>query len=237
MAIVHDRGAASLRDIARELDVPLSTARRQAATFLKHGLLFRTRPGHHVAGAALIGLPVAADVRPILALAARPVLRSLSRTHRLAAHLGVLEGDMVTYLVKQEASGVPLFTRESGQLEAYCSGVGKILLAALGETAREAYLDAGPFVPLTAATITDPAVLRLELAVIATRGHAVDAGEIADDLWCVAVPVAGAGIAAALSVSGHRDRIGELSVQRLVADLSAAATAISTRLGAAAPCR
>lgn len=75
------------------------------------------------------------------------------------------------------------------QLEAYCSGNGKILLANLPERDREAYLASGPFPALTKSTITDPALLRRELKTIASQGYALDAEEIVEGLACVAVPI------------------------------------------------
>lgn len=72
----------------------------------------------------------------------------------------MLENDMVTYLVREGAEARTIFSEENKQLEAYCSGIGRMLLASLPEPDREAYLAEGPFVALTERTITDPAELR-----------------------------------------------------------------------------
>src|SRR3546814_4531438 len=58
---------------------------------------------------------------------ALPISKLAQRTG-LTAHLGCLESNMVTYLIK-EGSEPDVFTREGIQLEAYCSGIGKVLLA------------------------------------------------------------------------------------------------------------
>ena len=76
-------------------------------------------------------------------------MEDLAKRTGLTVHLGVFEGDMVTYLVK--AAGVTdVLTQEGMQLEAYCSGIGKVLLAFLPLDEREQYLAGGPFVRLTA---------------------------------------------------------------------------------------
>jgi DNA-binding IclR family transcriptional regulator len=110
---------------------------------------------------------------------------------------------MVTYLLKAGPAARTVFTREGTQLEAYCTGIGKVLLAALPVSAREEYLQSGPFVRLTANTLTDPQELRSELIVVGDRGYAEDNAEMDSDLLCLAVPVRwGEGdVIAALSIS------------------------------------
>jgi DNA-binding IclR family transcriptional regulator len=106
----------------------------------------------------------------------------------MTAHLGVLDGDMVTYLIKESASQVDLFTRENMQLEAYCSAIGKILLAHLTAPALAAYLAAGPFVRLTPNTVIDPAEIQGHLEMVRQTDIAIDNQEVAEDLVCLAVP-------------------------------------------------
>jgi DNA-binding IclR family transcriptional regulator len=96
---------------------------------------------------------------------------------------------MVTYRIKTGEGAGSLFTRVGMQLEAYCSGIGKVLLAHLPEAQRRAYFAGGPFVALTTRTITDPTELEDELERVRIRGYAIDDGEIADGLVCVAAPI------------------------------------------------
>jgi len=196
--IVADRGARSVSALAADAGLPPATAHRMVAAFARRGFLTSAARGRYLAGPALIGLQQHADLNAVLAATGRPLLAALAKETRLTAHLGVLETDMVTYLVKAGRRG-DLFTREGMQLEAYCSGIGKALLALLPETARERYLAGGPFIALTPNTITDAALLREELARIAALGHARDDAEVHAQLYCIAAPVrdsAGAAVAA-----------------------------------------
>jgi DNA-binding IclR family transcriptional regulator len=145
----------------------------------------------------------AVDLNATIADLSRPALKALALNLGATVHLGVMEDQMVTYLVKQSAGGDPLFTREGMQLEAYCSGLGKVLLAYASVEERDAYLSEGPFIPLTAATKTAPDDLRDELDQVRGQGFAVDDGEVTDGLLCLAVPVFGWGgrVRAAISVS------------------------------------
>ena len=60
-------------------------------------------------------------------------------------------------------------TSPGNKLEAYCSGLGKVLLADLPACDRDQYLADGPFPPLTARTIVQPEALDRELAAIRER--------------------------------------------------------------------
>lgn len=230
-ALVRDGGAHGLAWHAEQLGLPLSTAYRLVAHLRDHGLIAPGERGHYWPGAALSELARGLDPVAILTGIARPFVRRLARRRKAIVHLGVWEGDMVTYVVKESGNDVPLFTREGGQQEGYCSAVGRVLLAYRPEEEREAYLAAGPFVALTPQTMTEPEALRALLAAVPARGHAVDDREIVDNLVCVAVPVFGPGgaVVAALSLSTVVD--GAPAPRPLEA-LQACARAIGDRLAA-----
>lgn len=188
-AILADRDSTSVAAIAARIGLPRATAHRQATTLLQEGLLRRLVNGQLVAGPRLVALMQVINHRQILAAAAAPVLHRLARKLRCVAQFGTLENDMVTYRIKTGQGAGDFFTRVGLQLEAYCTGIGKVLLAHLPERAREAYLAAGPFPALTIRTITDPVALRAELALVRTQGYARDNEEIAEGLVCYAVPL------------------------------------------------
>ena len=192
---------------ARALGIPVSTAHRQVATLIAAGLLRPSGSGRHVAGPRLRRLATMADPRHILTSAAIGPLDRLAARTRAIAQLGSLDDAMVTYHLKTGHGAAELFTRIGMQLEAYCSGIGKILLAHLPEEQQAAYLEGGPFPPLTPRTITDPVQLAQELARVRACDYAVDDEEISVGLRCMAVPLrdeAGR-VVAAISLSAAPD--------------------------------
>jgi DNA-binding IclR family transcriptional regulator len=230
--IVRDRGTTALSLLADGMGLAQSTARRLVAALERQGLVTRAERGHYMAGAQLIELGNIINTRELLVRASRAPLRRLARDVNATAHLGILEADMVTYLIKEQLSARPIFTREREQLEAYCSGIGKVLLAHLAADEREAYLGGVPFVPLTERTIVDPGLLRDELEKVKARGYATDDAEIADGLYCVAVPVVSAvgDVVAAISVSSpHELRSDRLA--DLLGPLRWCAATVAARLG------
>jgi IclR family acetate operon transcriptional repressor len=201
---------ASATEIAARTGLAPATAHRFLATLESLGAVMRGRNGRYRLGMLLADLGNRVTPPHLLAEAAEQPLKTLAKEFRETAHLGILKEGMVTYLVK--ASGrrnaeVP--TKVDSELEAYCSGIGKVLLAHLAPAELEAYLGEGAFVALTAHTLTDPALLRLELEKTKARGFGRDDEEVMDSLVCIAVPVFdNSGRArAAISLSGPAGHI------------------------------
>lgn len=138
---------------------------------------------------------------------------------------------MVTYELKAGQSAGDLFTQVGMQLEAYCSGIGKVLLAHLPEPAQTAYLSTGPFPALTNQTITDPVLLKDELDIVLRRGFALDDEEVVAGLQCVAVPILKQNGAVIAAVSASRATGTGPSTERLTRMLWAAASEISLHVG------
>lgn len=188
-AVVEDGGQANVSALARAIGMPVATAHRQVATLVAEGYLRPCGGGRHIAGPRLLGLLHRLDEKQVIANVAAPVLHRLAAKLRTVVQLGTLENDMVTYRIKTGQGAGALFTKIGMQLEAYCSGIGKVLLAHLPEDQRAAYIATGPFVPLTGKTIIDPAQLAAALSAAERQGFAIDDGEIADELRCMAVPI------------------------------------------------
>ena len=222
-ALITGDGSRSIADMSRDLGMPAATIYRQIATLIEEGYLMRLGNGRYVAGARLRGLLQHVDEKLVITSAAAPMLHRLAGKLRSIAQLGTFENDMVTYRVKTGQGSSTLFTKVGMQLEAYCSAIGKILLAHLPEQERAAYLSTGPFVPLTDKTIVDPAILRDELETVRERGFALDQGEVAEGLSCIAVPLrTGDGrVIAAISVTQTdqaAERRGQAAVLAMLRD-------------------
>lgn len=207
--VVRDDGETPFTHFAGELGLPSSTAHRLLRTLEQHGLIVRISRGHFIGGLELANLVGMSDIHRVLIRVSRPILKKLADALKLTAHLGVLEDDMVTYLLKEDGGRKLAFTREGMQLEAYCSGIGKMLLSSLDKKKLEAYLSNGPFVALTSRTLTEPNVLRRELVQISHSRFSIDDGEVFDGLKCLAMPVFGfdGHAIAAVSVSGSIDEL------------------------------
>lgn len=190
--------------MARLGGVPVATAHRQITTLVGERYLSKLSNGHYVAGPRLIALLGLVDVKQVLVNTAAPLLHQLAQETCCVVQLGTFENDMVTYRIKTGHGAPGLFTKVDMQLEAYCTGIGKVLLAWLPRAERDAYLANGPFPRMTDHTICDAEALSQELDRVQARGFATDREEMAVGLSCVAVPVRkpDGSVPAAISASG-----------------------------------
>lgn len=220
--------------VCKEVGVPMSTAYRYLTTLTRSGLLFRLRRGTYLPNPAFLKELARFDANAILGDCVRPVLADLGETLKTVVHFGVLEDDMVNYIVKITPEDAQLFTRENQRLEAYCSAIGKVLLADMPDRDIELYLSSAPFPSLTQKTMTDPEEIRRTLLKTREQEFGTDDGEIDDNLFCLAVPVRdGRGrMLGALSASSRtRDFISEQRPQTL-AILRGTAEKLSGMFGA-----
>jgi IclR family KDG regulon transcriptional repressor len=135
---------------------------------------------------------------------ARPVLRTLVQDLNQIAHLGVLDGTDIIYVMKQEnESPVRLISAVGRRLPAHATALGKVLLGALkDEEIAQRYR--GQNLPqLTPVTVTSLEELMVRVRAAREEGLSVDAGESTAGVTCYAAPIFDRNrqIIAALSVS------------------------------------
>lgn len=132
-----------------------------------------------------------------------PFLADMYQASQQTVHLAALDGTRVVYLNKLYGHlSMRSPTRIGGTAPAYCTGVGKVLLAWNADATDRALAE--ELSPWTPNTITDPDALRNELERVRRVGVAFDREEIIVGLTCIAAPIMGPDEmpVAALSVSG-----------------------------------
>lgn len=229
----------SLTEISDAIGLNTSTTFRLAASLEYHRYLSRNEDsGKYTLGLTCLELAKSFQVGHALSRLAAPDLEALRDDVRETVHLAVLDGPDVVYLQKLpglHAIGF-LESRVGGRLPAYCTGLGKVLLAYADPVyVRELIAGShGTLERFTPTTITDVDELMDHLAAIRERGYAFDWGEHEPDVRCVAVPVFGksGGIPAAISVAGPASRMEPLQENWAVIEATRATAAkISGKLG------
>ena len=155
-------------------------------------------------GMRLVRLAHSAWVQSSLAPLAREVLDELAETLGQTVHLAQLDNGAVLYVDKRNArQPVEMFSQSGKVGPAYCTGVGKAMLAHLPEDRLAAAIDRQSFYAHTPNTLTTPDALRAELALIRQRGYALDNEEHETGIACIAAPIlSGAGrVLGAISVT------------------------------------
>jgi IclR family transcriptional regulator, KDG regulon repressor len=197
-----------LSELARRASLPKSTAFRLLGMLQRNEAIERAGNDYRL-GPMLQGLSVTRDsalharMRDVLT----PYLADLYGLTKQTVHLAVLRGTDVIYLNKLYGHlPVRSPSRIGGRAPAYCTAVGKVLLAHNLETAEKVLALGLP--RWTPATITDPETLMTELARIRQTNLAYDREEILRGLTCIAAPILAPNgrAVAALSVSGPVSR-------------------------------
>lgn len=179
----------TLSEIARETGLAKSTTLRLLAALERNdavtriGQRYRLGPLVHELDPIPVS-PAYERIRRVLT----PFLAHLFEATRATVHLATLHGDEVVYLNKLHGPRpIPSPSRIGGGLPAYCTGVGKAMLA-FDEDAADRVAQ-GPLIEWTDTTLTSPDALAVELAEIRRRRRAVDRAELTPGLYCVAAPV------------------------------------------------
>jgi len=141
-------------------------------------------------GLRLVRLAHAAWDQSTLAPVARPHVDALSAAVGETVHLAQLDHAQVLYIDKRNASSpVEMFSQAGRVGPAYCTGVGKVMLAFLDPETAEAAIGQQSFHRFTDHTLADPAALRAELADIRKNGYGFDREEHEPGIICIAVPI------------------------------------------------
>jgi DNA-binding IclR family transcriptional regulator len=195
----------SLSDLNRQTHLPKSTLHRMLDQLCQVGWLERDRGGYRV-GMRLFELGTLAVAGNRLHEAAYPQLQALAARTGLAAQLAVLDRGDVMYLERIVVGPIRLPTRRGGRKPAYCTALGKAMVA-YDDVAIHSVMSA-PMPRKTAKTITEPAALWTELQHVREAGIAFDRGEAYEELVCVAAPIRSAGRPiGAVSVTGPASRM------------------------------
>ncbi|MBA2589120.1 MAG: IclR family transcriptional regulator [Alphaproteobacteria bacterium] len=195
-------------ELSRRAKLPEASGYRIIQTLAQIGAVVRGPRGRYRPGMLLVSLSQNVAIGDLLREASQEIMMEVANRLNLTMHLGILEGGMVTYIAKVcTPTSLALHTLPGSQLEAYCSGIGKVLLAALPPDQLDGVILDGDLVALTPHTITDRAQLRLELDRARKHGYAVDNCEIRLDMRCLAVPIHDGErrTVAALSASDHAE--------------------------------
>jgi IclR family KDG regulon transcriptional repressor len=123
---------------------------------------------------------------------AHPTLEHLATVSGETAHLCVLEGSDVVYVAKVECARTLRIPSAVGQRNpAYCTGLGKAILAFLTPGQIDSYIASTRLKAFTRKTLTTASDLKANLRQIAAQGYAIDDQEREEGVRCVAAPVRG----------------------------------------------
>jgi DNA-binding IclR family transcriptional regulator len=228
----------TLDRLAAEVGLPRSTAYHLVTAMIEEGFVVHL-PDDHRYGLGVAAFEVGsgyARQEPLQRIARRPLAALVDATGQ-GAHLAVLHGRDVLYVLEERAPGRPPLVTDVGvRLPAHLTASGRAVLAALpAAQVRALYPDATAFVDRHGVGPTSLGALRTLLGETRQRGYAVEDGEVTPGFASVAAavldhnghPVAGL----ALTYPAPEQGRGEIDVPAAVAATRRCAETLSRRLG------
>lgn len=187
-----DQPRQSIAEVAAASGLDRATARRCLLTLAHHGYadwdgkFFTLTPRVLRLGTACLAtMPLPQIVQPLLDRLSDEIGESSS--------VSILDGAEIVYIARAAQRKVMSISLMPGtRLPAFCTSMGRVLLAALPEAEAEAILRAAPMPARTPHTLTEVAAVLQELARIRLQGYAVNDQEVEIGLRSIAVPLVNA---------------------------------------------
>lgn len=207
-------GEASLSELAATTGLPMPTIHRLIRTLVGLGYVRQNTNRRYALGSRLIRLGENASKQ--FGTWARPYLMQLVDEIGETANLAVLERDEVVYVAQVPSRhSMRMFTEVGRRLLPHGTGVGKAMLSQLPPDEVREVLKRTGMPAYTPHTHTDPDELITHLADVAAQGYALDESEQELGVRCIAVPLTGSPVPAAVSVSGPEGRLTQETAARI----------------------
>lgn len=227
-------------DLAREVGLSRSTTHRYIATLAALGYLQQdTATRKYRLGPRVLDLGFSAINSMGLRELAAPHLQTLSDDTGRTVNMAVLDRADIVYIERCRTSqrgqrDIDLNLHVGSRLPAYCTSMGKVLLAGLDPERQREVLEEVQFTQRGPNTLTELDDLRAELERVRAAGLAVNNEELAYGLRSIAAPIRSQNgeVIAAINLAAHRTMV---SLDSMVADLGPrlkqTAAEISDRVG------
>lgn len=200
-----DAPAQTLSEVAARTGLTRAGARRILLTLLHldyveaDGRLFRLTPKVLELGFAYL------SSQPIWTRA-QPIMEDLVERLRQSCSAAVLNGDEIVYLLRIPAHKIMSINLGVGsRLPAYCTSMGRVLLAGLPPEVLRQRIASMKLTPHTANTVVDPEQLFDSIQEVRAKGWALVSGELEQGLLSMAAPVTDhtGKVVAAINISGQ----------------------------------
>ncbi len=224
----------TIAQISHRTEIPRAAVRRCLHTLIKLG--YATTDGRtYSLLPKVLTLGHAYLSSTPLAVSAQPYLDRMSEQLHEACNMATLEGDDILYIARSATTQrlISVDLSVGGRLPAYCTSMGRILLAALDDTSLGEDLDHAELVAKTSRTIHTPDALLECLQQVRQQGWCIVDQELEQGLRSIAVPVydASGQVVAALNVSTHAGRVSRAELeQRFLPGLLSASRDLSAQL-------
>jgi IclR family transcriptional regulator, KDG regulon repressor len=221
--------------LAERLGLAKSTVHRLASTLVEAGMLEQNQEtGKYRLGLAVFELGSLVRRKIDISLEAKPWLMTLREQTGETVDLSILDHGGVVCVNFLESKNVNRISSGVGlRKPVHCTAEGKALIAFQPASTIERIVGSGTVERRTPRTLIDPGALKEELANIRARGYATDDEEYELGVRSIAAPIRddSGNSVAAVGVTGPKQRLTKTRLLSIAPFVTAAAQAISRRLG------
>src|SRR6202789_1482834 len=188
------RPVLGIADIADDLGMSRSTTHRYVITLVALGYLEQGASRKYRLGLRVTDLGMSALNSTGLREHSRPYLEELRQRTSYTVNLSVLDGPEIVYVdrvrsARRTQNKIDLNLRPGSRLPAYCTSMGKVLLANLPEAEQRDLIGDMTLTRRGPNSITSKKALRTELEHVLERGMAINDEELAQGLHSISAPV------------------------------------------------
>jgi IclR family transcriptional regulator, pca regulon regulatory protein len=193
MAVLHcfngRHRALNMSQISQSTGLPRASIRRVLHTLTRLGYVAQEGQGYALLPRVLgIGNAYLSSATHIAV--AQPILDGLRDRVHESCSMGVLDVDQVLYVARAETMRImSVSLRPGSRIPAYCSSMGRVLLASLSQAGLKNYLARVDLHPYNERTIIDATQLRSVLDEVRRSGFCIVDQELELGLRSIAVPV------------------------------------------------
>ena len=188
-AFGSDRPRMTLADIAKRVSLPRATVRRSLITLATLGYI-ETDGRNFALTPKVLALANSYLSSSPLPRAAQPMLERLAETTRESCWAAILDEEDVLLVAGARtnrllSAGLAVGSR----LPAFCSALGRVLLAGSSDDKLDAFMERLAPRSLTPRTVTEAAAIRRAILSAREEGYAISDGEVETGVCSIAVPL------------------------------------------------
>jgi DNA-binding IclR family transcriptional regulator len=190
MELLADQKALTVTAVAAALDINRAGSHRFLATLRDLGYVEKREDNRYQLTHRILEMGMKVAGRSGILQEARPFMQEISNAFKETVNLGFWDGKDILHLDKIDSLEILRIDAPLGsRTPAYCTALGKAILAHLPPQELSAYFSRTRLVPHGPNTIVSKKKLREDLKKACRQGYALDDEELAEGLRCIAAPI------------------------------------------------
>jgi len=234
LELLSDNETLTVTQVAKLMNINRAGSHRFLSTLKELGYADKDDSSRYFLTSKVVELGMKVLDRFEIRKIARPFLQELSAKFNETTNLGYFNGEEVLTIDKIDSTEILRMDAGIGGGEpAYCTSLGKAILAFLPDMQLKEYLHAIELIPFTPNTLVSKDKLKKELMQIKENGYSIDDEELSIGLRCVGAPLFNHSGQAlyAISLSGPSIRMGSKRIEEMQRALKKVCQNLSGKMG------